>query len=202
MFDIDNRCYRIAFADGVHRSGLGYCPGYFTRKNAISFLMKKHRHDAVYGFTIASNIVEILPELKILGLKDNHVMMGKWGNRIMFIGTDHSSSEHWKYIFIHSSSGFANLFGGDCDQYKYINTTTPPESAVDYIWEKRKLCGEVFEVLMLKKERNVVIIQNFFRMYLAQKKANILRCIPKNLFDNEFGKKRRQQLINEELWKK
>ena len=133
MFDIDNRCYRIAFADGVHRSGLGYCPGYFTRKNAISFLMKKHRHDAVYGFTIASNIVEILPELKILGLKDNHVMMGKWGNRIMFIGTDHSSSEHWKYIFIHSSSGFANLFGGDCDQYKYINTTTPPESAVDYI---------------------------------------------------------------------
>ena len=49
-------------------------------------------------------------------------------------------------------------------------------------------------------ERHVVMIQKLFRMYLAQKKANILRCIPENLFDNEFGKKRRQQLINEELW--
>ena len=55
-------------------------------------------------------------------------------------------------------------------------------------------------VLTLKRERNVVMIQKLFRMYLAQKKANILRCIPENLFDNEFGKKRRQQLINEELW--
>ena len=51
------------------------------------------------------------------------------------------------------------------------------------------------------RERPVVMIQKLFRMYLAQKKANILRCIPENLFDNEFGKKRRQQLINEELWK-
>ena len=73
---------------------------------------------------------------------------------------------------------------------------------MDYIWEKRKLRGEIFEVLTLKKERNVVIIQKLFRMYLAQKQANILRCIPENLFDNEFGEKRRQQLINEELWKK
>ena len=204
MFEIDNRKYLIAFGRGVNRSGLGYCPmdlGYLTRKKAISFLMTEHRHETVYGFAISNNAVEILPELKILGLKDTHVMMGKWGNRIMFIDKDHSSSEHWKYIFINSSNGFVDhLFGGDCDQCQYINTTTPPESAVDYIWEKRKLCGEVFEVLMLKKERNVVIIQNFFRMYLAQKKANILRCIPRNLFDNEFGEKRRQQLINENLW--
>ena len=50
------------------------------------------------------------------------------------------------------------------------------------------------------RERNVVMIQKLFRIYLAQKKANILRCNPENLFDNEFGKKRRQQLINEELW--
>ena len=50
------------------------------------------------------------------------------------------------------------------------------------------------------RERNVVMIQKLFRIYLAQKKANILRCTPENLFDNEFGKKRRQQLINEELW--
>ena len=206
MFEIDNRKYLIAFGRGANRSGLGYCPmdlGYLTRKKAISFLMREHRHETVYGFAISSNAVEILPELKILGLKDNHVMMGKWGNRIMFIGKDHSSSEHWKYIFIHYSNGFIDrLFGGDCDQYKYINTTNPPESSMDYIWEKRKLRGEIFEILTLKKERNVVIIQKLFRMYLAQKKANILRCIPENLFDNEFGKKRRQQLINEELWKK
>ena len=68
----------------------------------------------------------------------------------------------------------------------------------------RMFIEERLQKRIMKKEkrleRHVVMIQKLFRIYLAQKKANILRCIPENLFDNEFGKKRRQQLINEELW--
>ena len=33
-------------------------------------------------------------------------------------------------------------------------------------------------------------IQSLFRRFIAIKKVNIMRCIPENLFDTEFGKQR------------
>ena len=47
----------------------------------------------------------------------------------------------------------------------------------------------------------VIKIQSIVRMFNAKKLVDILRCEPKNLFDKEFGRVRRQSMIKEELWK-
>ena len=191
-----------SFGSGVLRAGLGLSFTHVTNcisDTSLKFLilenMKKKRSERTMTYVnVPDNYINV--ELVDIGLNEKIFQIGVWNNRIIFITEEYFRKGHWEYIIRHR---------GD---YKEIQPGLikiqhpPPNSTHGFRWEKRVLWGVDIEVLVDGlKEKSATLIQSYMRRFLEQRRINLLRLEPENLFDTLYSSRRKELMgIKKQLW--
>lgn len=151
--------------------------------NIIKKVLSRKNTGLCFSYKINDHLQK---NMKLLGLNlDKYFSLQIFKNKIIPIEKYIVNNlEFWENIVTSIKEG--------CDEY------TP---CIDgYKWTEKKIDDITLYVLLPKREYYAIIIQSRFRSHLSRLRADILRCVPDNLFHPVFGPRRRLQMIDERNW--